>query len=54
MGRHASVMATAAAVAARAVCEGALPLASPPIPLPNRRVVLFQLGRRNTAIEVFA
>ncbi|HEY5283295.1 MAG TPA: hypothetical protein VIM14_10940, partial [Polyangia bacterium] len=54
LGQHASVGATAAALAARAVLEGALPFASTPIPLPNKRLLLLELGPRVAAIEVFA
>jgi 3-oxoacyl-(acyl-carrier-protein) synthase len=54
LGQHASVSATAAAVVARGVVEGALPLAN--VPLPRRRALLLQLqgGRRCSALEVFA
>ena len=51
LGQHASVSATAAAVVARSVSSGALPLASAPSPC--KHVLLLQLGPRATAIEVF-
>jgi 3-oxoacyl-(acyl-carrier-protein) synthase len=54
LGQHASVSATATALAARAVCEGVLPFGTSPIPLSRKRVLLLQLGRHSTAIEVFA
>jgi 3-oxoacyl-(acyl-carrier-protein) synthase len=54
LGQHASVSATATAIAARAVCEGVLPLGPIPLALPRRRLLLLQLGRHATAIEVFA
>jgi hypothetical protein len=54
LGQHASVGATAAALAARAVLEGSLPFTAPPIPLPRRRLLLLELGPRVAAIEVFA
>jgi 3-oxoacyl-(acyl-carrier-protein) synthase len=54
LGQHASVGATATAIAARAVLEGYLPLAASPIPLPRKRVLLLELGPRIAAIEVFA
>ena len=54
LGQHASVGATAAAVVARAVLAGALPFAQTPVPLPRKRVLLLQLGRRSAAMEVFA
>ena len=54
LGQHASVGATAAVLAARAVLEGSLPLASTPIPLPRKRLLLLELGPRVAAIEVFA
>jgi 3-oxoacyl-(acyl-carrier-protein) synthase len=54
LGQHASVSATAAALAGRAVVEGCLPFAHPPIPLPQRRLLLLDIGPHATAIEVFA
>jgi 3-oxoacyl-(acyl-carrier-protein) synthase len=54
IGQHASVSATAAALAARAVIQGALPFAHLPIPLPHKRLLLLELGPRIAAIEVFA
>ena len=54
LGQHASVGATAAAVAARAVLEGVLPFASAPMPLPHKRLLLLELGPRVAAMEVFA
>jgi 3-oxoacyl-(acyl-carrier-protein) synthase len=54
LGQHASVGATAAAIAARAVLEGALPFASSPFLLPHKRLLLLELGPRVAAIEVFA
>lgn len=54
LGQHASVGATAAAIASRAVLEGILPLAAPSMLLPRKRVLLMDLGPRTTAIEVFA
>ena len=54
LGQHASIGATAAALAARAVLEGFLPLAAPPIPLPRKRLLLLELGPQVAAIEVFA
>jgi 3-oxoacyl-(acyl-carrier-protein) synthase len=52
LGQHASVSATAAAVAVRGVLTGALAFAN--TPLPRRRVLLLQAGYRATALEVFA
>jgi len=54
LGQHASVSATAAALAARAVLEGRLPFADPPLQLPRKRLLLLELGPPATAIEVFA
>jgi 3-oxoacyl-(acyl-carrier-protein) synthase len=54
LGQHASVGATAAVIAARAVLEGALPFAAAPFPLPRKRLLLLELGPRTAAIEVFA
>ena len=54
LGQHKSVGATAAAIAARAVVEGCLPFAHPPLPLPRRRLLLLELGPPATAIEVYA
>jgi len=54
LGRHASVAATATALAGRAVREGALPFAGPAIPLPRRHLLLLELGPQPTAMEVFA
>jgi 3-oxoacyl-(acyl-carrier-protein) synthase len=54
LGQHASVSATAAALAGRAVVEGLLPFSHPPIPLPHRRLLLLDIGPHATAIEVFA
>jgi len=54
LGQHASVSATATAIAARAVCAGVLPFGPTPLALPHRRLLLLQLGRHVTAIEVFA
>ena len=53
LGQHASVGATAAALAARAVLEGRLPFADPPLQLPRKRLLLLELGPSATAIEVF-
>lgn len=52
LGHHASVSATATAVAAQGVLTGTLPLAN--TPLPRRRVLLLQAGSHATALEVFA
>jgi hypothetical protein len=54
LGRHASIGATALAVAAHAVLDGALPLTSPELPLSRKRLLLLQVGARSTALEVFA
>jgi 3-oxoacyl-(acyl-carrier-protein) synthase len=54
LGQHASVGATAATLAARAVLEGFLPIPATPIPLPRRRLLQLELGPRVAAIEVFA
>ena len=54
LGQHASVSATATALAARAVLEGALPFGQAPIPLRRKRVLLLLLARHATAVEVFA
>jgi len=54
LGQHASIGATAAAVASRAVLEGVLPLGGAPLALPHKRILLLELGSRMTAIEVFA
>jgi len=54
LGQHASVGATAAALAGRAVVQGCLPFALPPIPLPHRRLLLLDVGPHTTAIEVYA
>jgi len=54
LGQHASVGATAVALAARAVLEGVLPFASAPIPLPHKRLLLLELGPRVATLEVFA
>jgi 3-oxoacyl-(acyl-carrier-protein) synthase len=54
LGQHASVSATATAVVAQAVLAGALRFANTQVALPRRRVLLLQLGRRSTALEVFA
>jgi 3-oxoacyl-[acyl-carrier-protein] synthase-1/3-oxoacyl-[acyl-carrier-protein] synthase II len=52
LGQHASVSATATAVAAHGVVTGALPWADGR--LARRRVLLLQLGHRSSALEVFA
>jgi 3-oxoacyl-[acyl-carrier-protein] synthase-1/3-oxoacyl-[acyl-carrier-protein] synthase II len=52
LGQHASVSATATALAARAVREGVFPFGG--IPLPRKRLLLLLLGPRATAVEVFA
>ena len=54
LGHHASVSATATAIASRAVCEGVLPIGPSPLSLRRKRLLLLQLGRHATAIEVFA
>ena len=54
LGRHASIGATATAIAARAVAAGTLPLGETPLPLPKRRLLLVEFGPRATVIEVFA
>jgi hypothetical protein len=54
LGQHASVAATVAALAARAVTEGSLPLGESPLPLPRKRLLLLDLGARSAAVEVFA
>ncbi len=54
LGQHASASATATAIAARAVCAGVLPFGPTPLALPRKRLLLLQLGRHATAIEVFA
>ena len=54
LGQHASIGATAAAIAARAVVGGSLPLAGAPLVLRHRRLLLLELGPRATAVEVFA
>jgi 3-oxoacyl-(acyl-carrier-protein) synthase len=51
LGQHASVSATAAAVAVKAVQTGTW---LPSTPLPRRRVLLLQAGDHATALEVFA
>ena len=54
LGQHASVSATVAAVAARAVVEGCLPLAERALPLVRKRLLLLDAGPRASAVEVFA
>jgi len=54
LGQHASVSATATALAARAVLEGALPFGKTGIPLPRKRLLLLSMGPHATAVEVFA
>jgi len=54
LGQHASVAATVAALAARAVTEGILPLTESPLPLARKRLLLLDLGARSAAVEVFA
>lgn len=54
LGQHASVSATAAALAARAVVEGVLPFTQPALPLRHRRLLLLDLGARASAIEILA
>jgi len=54
LGQHASISATATAIAVRAVMEGALPIAGAPVELHKKRLLLLELGSRVTAIEVFA
>jgi 3-oxoacyl-[acyl-carrier-protein] synthase-1/3-oxoacyl-[acyl-carrier-protein] synthase II len=54
LGQHASIGATAAAIAGRAVAVGTLPFTGAPIALPHRRLLLLELGPRLAAIEVFA
>jgi 3-oxoacyl-(acyl-carrier-protein) synthase len=54
LGHHAGISATAAALVAKAVVAGALPFADGDLALPRRRVLLLQLGRRSSALEVFA
>jgi 3-oxoacyl-(acyl-carrier-protein) synthase len=54
LGQHASIAATVAALAARAVTEGILPLAKSPLPLVRKRLLLLDLGARSAAVEVFA
>jgi 3-oxoacyl-(acyl-carrier-protein) synthase len=54
LGQHASVSATATALAAHAVIEGTLPFGPTSIPLPRKRVLLLLLGTHATAVEVFA
>jgi 3-oxoacyl-(acyl-carrier-protein) synthase len=53
LGHHASVSATAAALAVHSLPAGALPFAPTPIPLPRRRLLMLQVGLRASAIEVF-
>jgi 3-oxoacyl-(acyl-carrier-protein) synthase len=53
LGHHASVSATATAIAARAVIEGALPFPAAPS-LRHRRLLLLELGPPLAAWEVFA
>jgi 3-oxoacyl-[acyl-carrier-protein] synthase-1/3-oxoacyl-[acyl-carrier-protein] synthase II len=54
LGQHASISATVAAICARAVIEGTLPLGESPLPLARKRLLLLDLGARSAAIEVFA
>jgi 3-oxoacyl-[acyl-carrier-protein] synthase-1/3-oxoacyl-[acyl-carrier-protein] synthase II len=54
LGQHASIGATAAAIAGRAVAVGTLPFTGAPIALPHRRLLLLEFGPRLAAIEVFA
>jgi 3-oxoacyl-(acyl-carrier-protein) synthase len=54
LGQHASVSATATALAARAVVEGVLPFGPDGISLRHRRLLLLLLGAHATAVEVFA
>jgi 3-oxoacyl-(acyl-carrier-protein) synthase len=54
LGRHASVSATAMAIAAHAVVRGNLPLVSAGLDLRYRRLLLVNLGPRPSAMEVFA
>ena len=52
LGQHASIGATAVALAAHGVATGDLPFATEPSAC--QRVLLLQLGARATAVEVFA
>jgi 3-oxoacyl-(acyl-carrier-protein) synthase len=54
LGQHASISATVAAISARAVIEGTLPLGESPLPLARKRLLLLDLGARSAAVEVFA
>jgi 3-oxoacyl-(acyl-carrier-protein) synthase len=54
LGQHASVSATATALAARAVVEGVLPFGQTRLPLPRKRVLLLLVDNHATAVEVFA
>lgn len=54
LGQHASVSATATALATRAVLQGMLPFGQAAIPLHRKRLLLLLLGRYATAVEVFA
>jgi 3-oxoacyl-(acyl-carrier-protein) synthase len=54
LGHHASVGATVAALCARAVTEGTLPVGEAPLRLAHRRLLLLDLGARSAAVEVFA
>jgi 3-oxoacyl-(acyl-carrier-protein) synthase len=51
LGQHASVGATAAAIAARAIADDTLPFPDAP-PLHHRRLLLLEFGSRLTAVEV--
>ena len=53
LGQHASISATAAAIAARAVTEATLPFPSA-LPIHHRRLLMLDFGPRLTAIEVYA
>jgi 3-oxoacyl-(acyl-carrier-protein) synthase len=54
LGQHASVSATAVAVAVRGVRLGTLPLGENTLELTRRRLLLVEVGRHTTCVEVFA
>lgn len=54
LGQHASVVAAATAIAARAVTSGILPFGVSPLLLSRKRLLVLQLGARTSAFEVFA
>jgi 3-oxoacyl-(acyl-carrier-protein) synthase len=54
LGHHASVGASAAAIAAHAIGESVLPFPHPAIVFRHRRLLLLEFGPRLAAVEVFA